>query len=409
MPPRGTAALLSEEFATPVDGAAVKIFDSSILRLPLYEERHRQLARRIEGWADEMSSELGEVEGWSPAEMGRHLTALFGRNGWYAAVGGADAPPDFRSICLIREGFAFVHDLCDFAFSIQALAAAPLVRYGSAEQRATLLPDMLAGRSIGCLALSEPDVGSDLANVSLRAERRGESYVLNGTKTWISNADIADFAIVLARTADQGPLGLSLFFVRAQSPGMCVAETIEAMAPRPFGSLSFDECIVPAAQMIGKPGLGFQIAGEILVQYRMTVGAAATGFARRARSAALKWARSRRLSTGTVWDMQLTKSKLADSETSLTASALLIAQAAWGVDQQIRGYGKHSSIAKLFATEHAQKIIDDAVQIFGAAGIVKDAVPERLYRQIRSLRIYEGTSEIQRLIIAGYLQHPDVG
>ena len=388
----------------------MKIFDKSVLGLPLYEERHRQLAARIESWADEISPELGEFEGRSPAEIGRRLTALFGRNGWYAAVGGADAAPDLRAICLIREGFAFVHDLCDFAFSIQALAAAPLVRYGSAQQRATLLPDILAGRSIGCLALSEPDVGSDIASVSLRAEPRGEDYVLSGTKTWVSNADIADFAIVLARTTDRpGPLGLSLFFVRAQSPGMRVAETIEAMAPRSFGSLSFDECIVPADQMIGQPGRGFQIAGEILEQYRMTVGAAATGFARRARSAALKWARSRRLSTGTVWDMQLTKSKLADSETALTASALLIAQAAWEADQQVRGYGKHSSIAKLFATEHAQQIIDDSVQIFGAAGIVKDAVPERLYRQIRSLRIYEGTSEIQRLIIAGYLQHPEVG
>nr|WP_278253922.1 acyl-CoA dehydrogenase [Caulobacter sp. CCUG 60055] len=252
--------------------------------------------------------------------------------------------------------------------------------------------------------MSEPQVGSDLANVSLRAERRGESYVLNGTKTWISNADIADFAIVLARTAEGGgPLGLSLFYVSAQTPGAHVSETIEAMAPRSFGSLTLDECTVPAEQMIGKPGHGFKIAGEVLELYRTTVGAAATGFARRARSAALSWARSRRLSTGTVWDMQLTKSKLADSEVALTGSALLVAQAAWEIDQQIRGYGKHSSIAKLFATEQAQRIVDDAVQIFGAAGIVKDAVPERLYRQIRSLRIYEGTSEIQRLIIAAYL------
>lgn len=382
----------------------MKIFDTSVLRLPLYEERHRQLAARIESWADEISSGLGEIERLPPAEMGRHLTALFGEAGWYAAVGGADTPPDFRSICLIREGFAFIHDLFDFAFSIQALSAAALIRYGSVEQRGALLPDILAGRSIGCLAMSEPQVGSDLANVSLRAERRGESYVLNGTKTWISNADIADFAIVLARTAEGGgPLGLSLFYVSAQTPGVRVSETIEAMAPRSFGSLTFDDCIVPADQMVGKPGHGFKIAGEILELYRVTVGAAAIGFARRARSAALSWARSRRLATGTVWDMQLTKSKLADSEVALTGSALLVAQAAWEIDQQIRGYGKHSSIAKLFATEQAQQIIDDAVQIFGAAGIVKDTVPERLYRQIRSLRIYEGTSEIQRLIIAASL------
>ncbi|WP_338426275.1 acyl-CoA dehydrogenase family protein [Sphingopyxis kveilinensis] len=383
----------------------MKIFDPSVLRLPLYEERHRQLADRIEKWADEIASEPDEIERRSPAETGRHLTTLFGRNGWY---GDADAPPDFRSICLVREGFAFVHDLFDFAFSIQALAATPLIRYGSAQQRAALLPDILAGRSIGCLAISEPDVGSDIAHVSLRAERRGDSYVLNGTKTWISNADIADFAIVLARTADEaGPLGLSLFYVPAASPGMRVSETIETMAPRSFGSLSFEGCVVAADQMIGKPGHGFAIAGEILEQYRVTVGAAATGFARRARSAALRWAHARRLGAGTVWDMQLTKSKLADSEAALTASALLVAQAAWEIDHQIRGYGKHCSIAKLFATEQAQRIVDDAVQIFGAAGIVKNAVPERLYRQIRSLRIYEGTSEVQRLIIAGHLQNPE--
>ena len=383
----------------------MKIFNRSILRLPFYEERHRQLADRIESWADEIASELDEIEGCSPAETGRHLTTLFGRNTWY---GETDAPPDFRSICLIREGFAFVHDLFDFAFSIQSLAAAPLIRYGSAQQRAALLPDILGGRSIGCLAISEPDVGSDIAQVSLRAERLGESYVLNGTKTWISNADIADFAIVLARTADgAGPLGLSLFYVPAASPGLHVAETIETMAPRSFGSLSFDECVVPADQMIGKPGHGFQIAGEILEQYRVTVGAAAIGFARRARSAALRWAHTRRLGAGTVWDMQLTKSKLADSEAALTASTLLVAQAAWEIDSHIRGYGKHCSIATLFATEQAQRIVDDAVQIFGAAGIVKNAVPERLYRQIRSLRIYEGTSEVQRLIIAGYLQNPE--
>lgn len=388
----------------------MKIFDPSILRLPLYEDRHRQLAARLERWADEISSDLSEIERLPPAEMGRHLTALFGDAGWYATVGGDDTPPDFRAICLIREGFAFLHDLFDFAFSIQALAAASLIQYGSVEQRRALLPNLLAGRSIGCLAMSEPEVGSDLANVSLRADRRGDAYVLNGAKTWISNADIADCAIVLARTAEGGgPLGLSLFYVDAQTPGIRVSETIEAMAPRAFGSLTFDDCLVPADQMIGKPGHGFKIAGEILELYRTTVGAAAIGFARRARSAALSWARTRRLGAGTVWDMQMIKSKLADSEVALTGSALLVAQAAWEVDHQVRGYGKHSSIAKLFATEQAQQIIDDAVQIFGAAGIVKDSVPERLYRQIRSLRIYEGTSEIQRLIIASYLQSPEIG
>jgi acyl-CoA dehydrogenase len=239
----------------------------------------------------------------------------------------------------------------------------------------------------------------------LRAERRGEYYVLNGTKTWISNADIADFAVVLARTgAAAGPLGLSVFVVDARSEGVRLSETISTMAPRSFGSLTFEDCVVPASRLVGKLGQGFQIAVEVLERYRMTVGAAAIGFARRARSAALKWARSRQLLTGTVWDMQLTKSKLADSEVALTAAALLVGQAAWEIDLQFRDFGKHSSIAKLFATEQAQQIVDDAVQIVGAARVVKDAVPERLYRQIRSLRIYEGTSEVQRLIIANHLR-----
>lgn len=386
----------------------MRIYDRSVLASPFYEDRHRELAERVEGWADGMA---GRVEAWGPLDpssMGRDFARTLGDEGWFAHAAGP-AGPDFRAIALIREGFAFFHDLCDFAFAIQALAAAPLVHHGSSEQRDRLLPDLLSGRAIGSFAISEREAGSHVAGIALRAERCGDAYRLDGEKTWIANGDIADIHTVLARTGEgPGALGLSLLMVPADTPGLSVSPRIEATAPRSFASLSFDDCRVPAANLIGKPGMGFPIAMEVLDRYRLTVGAAAVGFARRARAAALGWSRSRRVADGLLFDMQLTKAKIADAETGLTAASLLVAQAAWELDRGSRGYGKHSSMAKLFATEMAQRVVDDAVQICGAAGLVRDSVPERLYRQIRSLRIYEGTSEIQRMIIAGYLRNAPV-
>jgi acyl-CoA dehydrogenase len=383
---------------------AMNIYDPLILALPLYDERHRQLAARVEQWGDHISPRLAELDNLHASEFGRRMTRILGDEKWFEFVAGTQtAAPDFRSIALIREGFAFIHDLCDFAFSIQALAATPLIRHGTPAQRERWLPDIIAGRLIGSLAISEPDAGSNVAAIALRAERKDDVYVLNGNKTWISNGDIADFHSVLVRTGEgPGALGLSMLLVPADAAGL-TAEAIDFMAPRAFASLAFRDCVVPADHIIGKPGTGFAIAMDVLESYRLTVGSAAIGFARRAQSAAIARCRSRQLGNGTLFDTEFAKDTLVDAEVASTAAALLVAQAAWLRDHD-RSYAKHSSIAKLFATETSQRIIDDVVQLFGAAGMVRGSLPERLYRQIRSLRIYEGTSEIQYNIIANHLQ-----
>jgi acyl-CoA dehydrogenase len=381
------------------------LFDSSILALPLYEDRHRQLAARIEAAADGLAARIAGWESKGPTELGRELTAALGEAGWLAHAVHPAGRPDFRSIALIREGFAQVHDLCDFAFAIQAMAAAPIVHFGAPAQRAEFLPDIIAGRRIGSLAISEPAGGSDPAAITTRAARCGDTFRLNGEKTWISNADIADFHSVVVRTGEgPGVLGLSVLIVPADAPGLMVGPTIDMIAPRAFASLSFRDCVVPAANLIGKSGLGFSIAMEVLNRYRLTVGAAAVGFARQALRVGLAFARARRIKDRPLFDMQITQAKLADAEMALAASALLVARAAYELDHGMRGYAKQSSIAKLHATEAAQRIVDNVVQLHGAAGLVQGSVPERLYRQIRSLTIYEGTSEIQRLIIAGQLR-----
>ena len=383
----------------------MNVFDRSILRLPLFEDRHRDLAHRIESWLADAEPRIAGIRSLPPAQAGRRLTAILADDGWLKAVGLPDHDLDFRALVLIREGMAYLDDLCDFAMSIQVLSAAAIKLHGTRDQRDAWLPDLASGALIGSFALSEPEVGSDLAHIGLEARPEGDRFVLRGTKTWISNADIADVHIVLARTGEgPGPLGLTVFAVPTDSPGLSVSQTINLTAPRSIGTLRFDDCTVPRTAVLGKPGIGFQIATGVLERFRLTVGAAAIGFARRARGAALGWSRTRRLTEGTVWDKQVIRSRFADGEVALTAASLLVAQAAWAVDTGHPDIGKQSSIAKLFATEQAQGIVDDAVQILGAAGLVLESVTERLYRQIRSLRIYEGTSEIQRLIIADTLR-----
>jgi acyl-CoA dehydrogenase len=387
----------------------MKLFDRTVLALPFYEERHRRVAERVEALADDLVPKLAEWESSGPDEMGRQLTGAIADTGLFAYASSSSAEPDFRAIALIREGLAQVHDLCDFAFATQALGAAAVVHYGSPEQRTALLPDVVAGRRIGSLAISEPEVGSDAAAVVLRAERRGDVFVLDGEKTWIANATIAHYHTVLVRTGEgPGMLGLSVLLVPSDSSGLTV-EPIATIAPRAFGRLLFRNCTVPVANVVGKPGRGFQVAMEVLDRYRLTVGAAAVGFARRALAAGLEVARTRRIKTVPLFDMQATQLKLADAGVGLAAGALLVARAAWELDCGSPTYAVQSSIAKLHATEAAQRIVDDVVQLHGAAGVVHDSLPERLYRQVRSLRIYEGTSEIQRFIIAGELRRADVG
>ncbi|MHC3450014.1 MULTISPECIES: acyl-CoA dehydrogenase family protein [Streptomyces] len=392
-------------------------FDREVLDLPFYDEGHRALADSVAAWCDGGTALWQEVRESEPDKAAVRLTRQLGADGWLAFLdpghgegprtGGSPAPHpgDLRAVCLMREALAYAEDLADFAFSIQTLAATPLIRFGDDEQKRRHLPGMAAGSLIGAFAVSEEQAGSDVAGINLRADRtENGGYVLNGHKAWIANGTVADLYVVIARTSNApGALGLTAFLVPADTPGLRVRERLDAVAPRSFAHLSFEDCRVPAEAVLGKPGRGFVIAMDLLERFRMTVGAAALGFARRAADTALARARSRKVGGALLIDQQLTKASLADMEVQLNASALLVARAAWEADRGSPRFARHSNIAKLHATEEAQRIVDGAVQLLGASGVVRGSVTERLYRQIRSLRIYEGTSEVMRLTIAGTL------
>src|SRR4051812_23836563 len=381
-------------------------FDTGVLRLPIYEQRHREVARGIGQWCQDNSGLWEVSEGYDPDERGLALIRALGKSGWFGHLSGGESREraqlgDCRSLCLVREALAYADDLADYAFAVQVLSAMPILRFGNDGQRQRYLPGMAAGSLVGSFAVSEPEAGSDVAQLSLRAERVTDGYVLNGTKTWIANGTIADVHCVVARTGEgPGPLGLTAFLVPAGTPGVRVRERIGMIAPRAFAMLDFEDARVPPENVLGAPGGGFAITVELLNRFRVTVGAAALGFARRAADAALARAKSRRIYGGPLFDLQLTKAAFADIEVKLNAAALLVARAAWEIDHDSRQMAAHSSVAKLYATEMAQDVVDSAVQLFGAAGLVKDALPERLYRQVRSLRIYEGATEVQQMIIA---------
>jgi acyl-CoA dehydrogenase len=381
-------------------------FDQDLLELPFYEPRHRTRAQALGQWCEENTGLWEESRSTDPDKAGRRILRALGEAGWLAFLDpAADAESaadgDYRSLCLAREALAYAEDLADFAFSIQALSATPLLRYGNEDQKRRFLPGMADGTLVGAFAVSEEQAGSDVAAIGLRAERDGDDYVLNGHKAWIANGTIADLYCVIARTGEgPGPLGLTAFLIPAGTPGLSVREPLEAIAPRSFAHLAFEDCRVPADSVLGRRGGGFVVAMDLLERFRMTVGAAAVGFARRAADAAQGRARQRAIYGGTLFDLPTVKADLADMEVSLNAASLLVARAAWELDRGNRGYAKHSSIAKLHATESAQRIVDRCVQLFGAAGLVQGSLPERLYRQIRSLRVYEGASEVQQLTIA---------
>jgi acyl-CoA dehydrogenase len=384
--------------------------DEAFLALPFFEPRHAALAERIDAWCQRNTSLWDRPDG-GPEHTGRRILSALAADGWLAflrpdAGTGAVADGDLRSLCLIRQALAYTDDLADYAFSIQALSATPLLRHGSPQQRNRYLPGLADGTLASSFAVSEPEVGSDVAAIGLRADRVAGGYLLNGTKAWIANGSIADVHCVLARTGE-GPaaLGLTAFLIPATTAGVRV-EPIVATAPRALAHLVFEDCRIPEDCVLGRPGHGYIIALDVLSRFRMTVGAAAVGFARRAGQAALARARSRPMHGGYLFDLQLVKATFADIEVRLSAAALLVARAAWEADRGNHRFAKYSSIAKLYATEAAQQIVDACVQVFGAAGLVSDSLPERLYRQIRSLRIYEGASEVQKMIIAGALD-PD--
>ena len=371
--------------------------DTSYLDWPFFDARHAQLESALDAWA---TRHLDGAHGSDVDAACRALVALLGQGGWLAHAASADGRIDTRAICLIRETLARHDGLADFAFAMQGLGSGAIGLFGSAENKARYLPDVASGRRIAAFALSEPQAGSDVAAMQCAARLDGDAYVLDGEKTWISNGGIADFYVVFARTGEApGARGISAFIVDADNPGLEIAERIAVIAPHPLARLRFNHCRVPVTQRLGEAGQGFKVAMATLDVFRTSVAAAALGFARRAFDEALRHATVREMFGQTLADFQMTQAKLAQMATGIDACALLTYRAAWQRDQG-RKVTKEAAMAKLTATETAQQVIDAAVQLFGGMGVVSDHPVERLYREIRALRIYEGASEVQQLIIA---------
>ena len=378
---------------------------------PFFEPRHAVLATEVDGFA----GGLGHVDHANVDRACRSLVTALGNAGLTrhcvpAAYGGIAHELESRSLCVIRETLAFHDGLADFAFVMQGLGSGPISLEGSQAMRQAVLPKVARGEWIAAFALSEPDAGSDVAAMTCQATREGDGYILNGEKTWISNGGIADVYCVFARTGEApGTRGISAFAVYPDTPGFEIAERIEVLAPHPLARLRFSGCQVSAANLIGKPGEGFKLAMRTLDIFRASVAAAALGFARRALAEASLYAVSRRMFGGTLGDLQLTQATLAEMATAIDAAALLTYRAAWQRDVQRTTTTKEAAMAKLTATESAQQVIDHAVQMLGAGGLRAGSITERLYREIRALRIYEGASEVQKLIIARELLKPLLG
>jgi len=371
--------------------------DSSFLAWPFFDERHRDLAAKLQAWCD---ATIHDAEASDADEACRSLVAELGRAGFLKlTVGDGQRRPDVRGLALAREILARHHGLADFAFAMQGLGSGAISLFGTVEQKREWLPRVAGGEAIAAFAMTEPECGSDAANMATSAMRDGNEWVLVGEKTLISNGGIADFYVTFARTGEgEGARGLSAFIVPAEA--VEVAERIETIAPHPLARLRYDNARIPADAIIGQPGEGFRIGMETLNLFRVTVGAAALGFARRALDEALTFATERRLGSGTLADNAVTQAKLADMALAVEASALLIYRAAWQQDVGGTDHRRAAAMAKLHATEAAQRVIDAAVQMHGGAGVTKGVKVEELYREIRALRIYEGASEVQRQIIA---------
>ncbi|WP_323011556.1 acyl-CoA dehydrogenase family protein [Castellaniella sp.] len=377
--------------------------DLSYLEWPFFEPRHRELAVALDAWA---ATHVTNAHGPDVDADCRALVRALGRDGWLrhavagAAHGGMGEVIDTRAVCLIRETLARHSGLADFAFAMQGLGSGAISLHGTPEQRNRYLVPVAAGDAISAFALSEPEAGSDVAALACAARVDGDDYVLDGEKTWISNGGIADFYVVFARTGEApGARGITAFVVDADTPGLEIAERIEVIAPHPLARLRFDACRIPASQRLGAAGEGFKVAMRTLDIFRTSVAAAALGFARRALDEALTRATTRRMFNGVLADFQLTQAKLAQMATAIDSAALLTYRAAWLRDQG-SSVTREAAMAKMTATENAQWVIDSAVQMFGGLGVVSGQPVEKLYREIRSLRIYEGATEVQQLIIA---------
>ena len=380
--------------------------DTSYLDWPFFEDKHRELQRTLDIWSAE---NLPDHHASDVDQACRDLVKRLGASGWLknaiggSAYGGNADVIDTRAICLIRETLARHSGLADFAFAMQGLGSGAISLLGTEVQKQNYLTKVAKGEAIAAFALSEPEAGSDVAAMQCAAEfvadANGGHYVLNGEKTWISNGGIADFYVLFARTGEApGARGITAFIVGAGLPGFEIAERIDVIAPHPLARLKFTNCRIPATQRLGEAGQGFKVAMATLDIFRTSVAGAALGFARRALDEAMQRVTTRKMFGQTLADFQLTQAKLAQMATTIDSSALLIYRAAWQRDQG-RKVTKEAAMAKLTATEGAQQVIDAAVQMFGGLGVVSEVPVERLYREIRSLRIYEGATEVQQLII----------
>jgi acyl-CoA dehydrogenase len=377
--------------------------DRTFLDWPFFDDNHRALQRAVEAWRDRDLAAQDETDPFGACRS--YVTAL-GQAGWlrYAvprAYGGAHDTLDTRSICLVRETLGYRSGLAEFAFAMQGLGSGPISLSGSDAQKRRYLPSVAAGTSVAAFAISEADAGSDLGAMKTTARRDGTSIVISGEKTWISNAGIAGQYVVFCRWPESGEAGVIALIVDADNPGLRVSATIDVIAPHPLGTITFSDCRVSEDAVIGEPGKGMRVALATLDMFRTTVGAAALGFARRALDEAVAHVRRRHAFGKPLADFQLTQASIADMATAVDAMALVVYRAAWARDRGAARTTRESAMAKLVATESAQQVIDRAVQLFGGRGVVRGEPVERLYREIRALRIYEGTSEIQKLVIAG--------
>jgi acyl-CoA dehydrogenase len=377
--------------------------DRSFLDWPFFDDAHRRLAAELEQWCE---AELSHTHGEDIDAECRALVRKLGAGGWLrycvpAAWGGVNETLDVRSLALIRETLARHSGLADFAFAMQGLGSGTISLFGSDAQKQAYLPAVASGEKIAAFALTEPTSGSDVANLETRAGAEGDDYVINGAKTYISNGGIADFYVLFARTGEApGARGVSAFVVEADAAGLDASERIQVIAPHPLATLRFTDMRLPAGALLGTRGEGFKQAMATLDVFRTTVGAAALGFARRALDEATARARTRQSMGATLADNAIVQSMLAEMVLDVDASALLVYRSAWVRDVQGRRNSREAALAKLHATDSAQQVIDKAVQIFGGLGVTVGVPVESLYREIRALRIYEGASEVQKVVIA---------
>lgn len=380
--------------------------EKSFLNWPFFEDRHRRLAAQLESWVNANLSDFKQNHNDIDELCGQLLEKLAG-DGWLgytvpAEFGGTLPKLDVRSLCLMREILSRHLGLADFTFAMQGLGSGPISLFGDNSLCARYLPSVSRGKKCAAFALSEPNAGSDVGAMATTAKLQGDEYILNGCKTWISNGGIADFYTVFAREENSiASKGISCFVVDADTPGLKIEERIDLIAPHPMAKLTFTDCRIPINQLVGEQGAGFKIAMATLDVFRTTVGAAALGFARHALDEAIRHTKQRDMFGGKLIDLQLTQASIGEMALDIDASALLVYRSAWTKDCMAERVTREAAMAKFYATEAAQRIIDKALQLHGGLGVVSGMPVEVLYREIRALRIYEGASEVQKTIIAG--------